>query len=172
MFKRVVFFIVVLPLFVGANVSIAQIAQKAKSGDVGAIYQLGYIYENGLNVEVDKEKAYKLYKKAAQLGSLDAKLSLELLTLDNEIGKKISSRDNSITIASSGSNFLSNLSTNDLTEIIQNAKRGDKEALYTLGVMYENGLGPIKQNLQKAQLFYLKAAKAGSKKAAEVLKLQ
>ncbi len=172
MLKGLFLIAVVANVLVFASVDIEGLTQKAKSGDMRAIYQLGYIYENGVGVKVNKEKAYKLYKKAANLGSSDAKLSLELLSLDEEIVKKRTSVENSITIKGSSVQILSNLGTNDLKDIVRRAKKGDTEALYTLGVMYENGYGPIKQDMRKATIFYKKAAKGGSSKAIELLKLK
>ena len=149
-----------------------ELTQKAKSGDVHAIYQLGYIYENGIGVKTDTQKAFKLYRKASQMGSSDAKLSLELMNLDKDIGGSSISQENRVIINSAGEQISTALSGRDLKEIVQAAKSGDKEALYTLGVMYENGFAPIKQDKQKAVMFYKKAAKAGSRKALKLLEFK
>ena len=152
-----------------SSINVEQLAQKAKSGDVNAIYQLGYCYENGIGVTVDNKKAFDLYNKAAHLGSEDAKLSLELMNLHNT--SKVRSKENQIRIASIKDEFSATLLASDLKEIVTKARSGDKEALYTLGVMYENGIKPIKQDREKALLFYKKAAKAGSIKAKQVIEL-
>jgi TPR repeat protein len=170
--KKVTWLLFTTASLLVAQVDMEELTKKAKSGDAQAIYQLGYIFENGVNVKVDKEKAYQLYKKAAKLGSSDAKLSLELLTLDEDILKKHTSKENRITIDSVGENILSSIGASDLVDVVSRAKRGDKEALYTLGVMYENGYGTIKADKSKSQMFYKKAAEAGSEKAKELLRLK
>ena len=165
-------FIFTFTTIVFANNNLEELMQKAKGGDVQAIYQLGYIYENGIGVKADTQKAFKLYQKASQMGSSDAKLSLELMNLDKDIGKGSISQENRVIINSAGEQISTALSGRDLKEIVQAAKSGDKEALYTLGVMYENGFAPIKQNKQKAVMFYKKAAKAGSRKALKLLEFK
>ena len=171
MLKSLLFvFTVTTVVFAGNNLD--ELTQKAKGGDVQAIYQLGYIYENGIGVKADTQKAYKLYRKASQMGSSDAKLSLELMNLDKDIGESSISQENRVTINSAGTQISTTLSGRDLKEIVQAAKSGDKEALYTLGVMYENGFAPIKQDKNKAVMFYRKAAKAGSNKALKLLEFK
>ncbi|HGZ70333.1 MAG TPA: sel1 repeat family protein [Nitratifractor sp.] len=172
MFKKGILLLLSVVSLLFAEVDMEELTQKAKSGDARAIYQLGYIYGNGVGVAVNKEKAYKLYQKAAKLGSSDAKLSLELLSLDEDILKKHTSKENQITIDSEGENIFASIGANDLSEIVGKAKKGDKEALYTLGVMYENGYGSIKPDKTKSQMFYQKAAASGSKKAKELLKFK
>ena len=162
-------FILSTLLFGGGKLD--QLTQKAKAGDVEAIYQLGYIYENGLSVKANREKAIEFYKKAAKMGSEDAKLSLELIGLDEDL-KGSKSISNRVTINSLGSGLSTAIGSGDLRDIIKDAKSGDKEALFALAVMYENGVAPLKQDDKKALLLFKKAAKAGSKKALNVLSLR
>ena len=117
------------------------------------MYQLGYAYENGLDVKADKEKAMKFYKKAAEMGSEDAKLSLELISLDENL-KRSKSISNRVIIHSLGS-LSTTIANGDLRDIIKEAKSGDKEALFALAVMYENGIAPLKQDDKKAVLFFI-----------------
>jgi len=155
-------------LFGASQVEI--LTQKAKSGNAEAIYQLGYLYENGIDVSVDRTKAISLYKKAAEMGSEDAQLSLALMRLNKSMKKSIS-LSNKVIVKGKGAQLDSALSSVDLKEIVKGAKNGDKESLFMLAVMYDNGIAPLPQDSQKAKIFYKKAAKAGSKKAIEVLNL-
>lgn len=53
-------------------------------------------------------------------------------------------------------------------QVEMRAKKGDPEAQYNLGVMYENGNG-VKQNYEEAIKWYRKAADQGLAKAIEAL---
>lgn len=54
-----------------------------KNGSKEAAYNLGYIYEAGLSVNVNKKKAFKYYYEAALFGDEDAKIKA------NEIQKEL-----------------------------------------------------------------------------------
>lgn len=51
-----------------------------------AIYRLGWIYDTGRGVTVDKEKAFLCYKKAADLGHIFAKKQLAILLIKGHRG--------------------------------------------------------------------------------------
>ncbi len=144
--------------------------KQAKSGDKVAIYQLGYIYENGLGVKKDLQKAKAFYEKAAKLGSMDALVSLELLQID-----KVSTKHNFKNISNkiyikNGEQLHYVFNYKDIKEIVQKAKQNDNEALFTLAVMIENGI--VKTQKKKALLLYKKAAKLGNKKAQKILSIE
>ncbi len=139
---------------------------KAKRGDVKAIFELAYIYENGLGVEKNSKKAYKLYQKAASMGDEDAMIALSLFELNN---KSVSHKNisNKVLVKNDG-NFLK-IDPNDLKELIERAKKNDKDALFTLATLYESGFNNVASDPKKAKALYKKAAKLGSKKAKDVL---
>ena len=49
---------------------------------------LGYFYDNGIVVDINKEKAFELYKMAAEKGNVDAQKSLAALYQQGEGPKK------------------------------------------------------------------------------------
>lgn len=56
--------------------------QKASNlGNIRATFNLGYCYHFGISVEIDLEKARKLYTKAAEGGVKEAREGLELLNM-------------------------------------------------------------------------------------------
>ncbi len=50
--------------------------QMAETGDAGAEYNLGEMYEQGLGTKPDRKAAYNWYKKAAKQGDFRAKHKL------------------------------------------------------------------------------------------------
>lgn len=56
---------------------IAQLQREAQNGDPDAQYNLGYRYENGLDVPKDEAKALDFYQKAADQGHSEAKNRLD-----------------------------------------------------------------------------------------------
>jgi TPR repeat protein len=152
-----------LALF-GADIK--KLQEQAKQGDVGAIFQLAYSYENGLGVQKDEKKAFKLYQKAASMGDEDAIIALSLFELEttSKAKQKIS---NKIHIKTE-SNFFQ-LEAQELEELIKKAKENDKEALFLLATLYENGCTSIASDEKKAVTLYKKAAKLGSQKAQKAL---
>jgi len=144
-----------------------KLKEKAQAGDVNSIMQLALKYESGDGVAQDIEMAKKYYSQAKELGSEDAKISLSLLELSNnqEIFKHLT---NNVSIKST-TNLNYTISIDDLKELIKKAKKNDKDALFTLATLYDNGYGDLKADPQKAMLLYKKSAKLGNKKAQELL---
>jgi soluble lytic murein transglycosylase-like protein len=56
---------------------VASYCSAAKSGDADAQYALGWMYDNGRGVSVDKSIAAQLYSMAAEQGHINAKESLD-----------------------------------------------------------------------------------------------
>ncbi|MCG6975692.1 MAG: SEL1-like repeat protein [Acidiferrobacterales bacterium] len=79
--------------------------QIANGGNASAQYSLGEMYEQGLGTEVDMQKAYQLYEKAAANGDVRAKHKLASRTSDAtndsaaaqaaivEAGKEVAAQD-------------------------------------------------------------------------------
>ena len=53
--------------------------KSANQGFINAQYKLGYYYDHGIGVDIDKGKAFEFYKAAAEGGSNYAQKSLALL---------------------------------------------------------------------------------------------
>lgn len=61
----------------------ASYCKAAKHGDADALYALGWMYENGRGVSVDKSIATQLYSKAAEQGHASAQESLATIKDDS-----------------------------------------------------------------------------------------
>ena len=161
--------LMVLVVFSYGN--LADLEKAARAGNQEALIKLGFMYENGKGVKKDLQMAKKYYSQAAELGNEDAQIALSLLQLRNNIDKRNVSLSNKVNIQ--GDNQIEmKLSANDLKETLNKAKKLDKDALYTLAVIYDNGFGDIKPDRKRAIALYKKAAKMGSLKAKKVLELK
>ncbi len=169
--NKLVTLMLIIPLFLFAKIDIAKLVKEGKAGDKQALYQLGFMYENGMEVNQDLQKAKRYYRQAAELGSEDAKLSLALMDLINKLDKRKVSLSNSVTVkALKGLDYK--LSVSDLKAVVQRAKDRDKDALFTLATIYDNGYGDIKADKERAMALYQKAASLGSEKAKNILLLK
>ncbi len=169
--NKLVTLMLIIPLFLFAKIDIAKLVKEGKAGDKQALYQLGFMYENGMEVNQDLQKAKRYYRQAAELGSEDAKLSLDLMDLINKLDKRKVSLSNSVTVkALKGLDYK--LSVSDLKAVVQRAKDRDKDALFTLATIYDNGYGDIKADKERAMALYQKAASLGSEKAKNILLLK
>jgi len=169
--KRVIALILVLPILIFAKIDIDKLTKEGKTGNKQALYQLGFMYENGMEVNKDLQKAKRYYRQAAELGSEDAKLSLSLMDLSDKLDKRKVSLSNSVMVKGSKSlNYK--LSVSDLKAVLERAKNRDKDALFTLATIYDNGYGDIKADSSRAIALYKKAAALGSEKAKNILLLK
>jgi len=168
--KIILYFLLTIFAVASLKLDIDKLIEEGKKGNKEALYQLGFMYENGNGVEKDLKKAYRYYSQAVELGSEDAKLSLAVLNLSKHINEKSVSLSNSVEVK--GSTKLNyQLSVSDLKDVVQKAKKGDSDAIFTLATIYDNGYGDIKANKSMALALYKKAAKLGNAKAAEVLSI-
>ena len=62
---------------------------KAKGQEMGALYGLGVLFERGLGVEKDKDKAIYYYREAADLGHIMALAHISSLTTEGGVTKKV-----------------------------------------------------------------------------------
>ena len=169
--KRAVAIIFLLPILIFAKIDINKLIKEGKAGDKEALYQLGFMYENGMEVDKDLEKAKRYYRQAVELGSKDAKLSLSLMDLSSKLDNRKVSLSNSVIVK--GSKSLDyKLSVSDLKAVLVRAKNRDKDALFTLAAIYDNGYGDIKADKARALALYKKAATLGSEKAKNILLLK
>jgi len=159
-----------LPFIIFAEVNIETLESKAADGDGSALYQLGYIYENGQGVSVDLKKARVYYKKAVEAGNKDARLALGLMQeLESEKSGRKSTHSTKVKVGRV-KNILGDLDKDAINELIAEAKTGDAEAEYQLGAAYDSGYG-VKRDSRKALKWYKRSAKHGYKPAIQLLEV-
>ena len=122
----------------GDHVAQAWIKEKALEKNKEAQYALGQMFEQGKGVEQDVKKAAIYYIEALKQGKLQASDALMKLVAEGNI-------------------FVESM-------IRAEVKHRDTWCQYTLGRMYEEGIG-VKQDKEKAIGYYLEAAKQGNKAA-------
>ena len=172
--KRVKFmkmlFLFMLPFIVSAGISIETLESKAANGDNEALYQLGYVYENGQGVEIDLKKAKMYYKKAAEMGNRDARLALGLMQdLESDKSGKTTTHSTKVKVGRA-KNILGDLDKDAVKELKEEAEKGDAEAEYQLGAAYDSGYG-VKRDSRKALKWYKSSAKHGYKPAIQLLEV-
>jgi TPR repeat protein len=141
-----------------------------------SIYLLGYFNYNGIWIDINKQNAFELYQKAAELENIVAQFELSNMYMDEDCVDKdyASAFELSKILAEEnypcGINLLgycyrlgigTNVDVQKAFELYQ--KAADLENLYgicNLGVCYENGTG-TEVNEQKAFELYQKAADLG-----------
>lgn len=104
-------------------------------------FQLGLCYFNGIGVEKDLDKAYKLFLDAANNHCIEAQYHLAINLLYNTPFKQ------DVTLA-----------VNLLHRAIN---RKHAASACQLAILYENGSAPFAKNMAKAIKYYTKSAKAG-----------
>lgn len=112
-----------------------------------SLIEMGLNYYNGILTEQNKSKAKEYLRRAAGLGSSEAKIRLALWKLSETDG---------------------NLS-DDIDFLIRQAESGSVLAQAALGFAYETGAG-VKQDKAAAEGYYRKAAGRGNEAAYESLK--
>lgn len=121
--------------------------RAANAGNVNAILRMGRHYSLGDVVEKDDNEAIKWYIKGAEMGSVECQVELAemyIVSKVRNIGKAI--------------------------ELLESAaSKGDVEAMYRLGNLYDNlSSGLEVYNEDKALYWYDAAARNGNKYAAEM----
>jgi len=113
-------------------------------------YYLGYLYENGLGVDLDYTTAIKHYRKAVELSKDKNALACF------KYGSMLYS-------GNGNGNFIQK--DKALEYFVKAAELNDKNALNVMGVLYEKGEESITKNPEKALKYYTQAACLGSKEA-------
>ncbi|NNM58757.1 MAG: sel1 repeat family protein [Legionellales bacterium] len=113
---------------------------QAAAGDMKAEYNLGLIYDDGINVKADYTLAAQWYQKSATQGLSIAQYRLGLLYYN---GNGVP-QDKKMAV--------------QLYE--QAASQGSSYSQYQLGIMYQTGDG-VPQDYQKAMSYYLQSAAGG-----------
>ncbi|GBC06369.1 hypothetical protein RclHR1_00680013 [Rhizophagus clarus] len=150
-----------------------------------SIYLFGYFNYHGINVIINKQKAYKLFEKVTKLENYAAQFDLAFMCIDGEgcdqnynkafeISKKLAKKGYSC-----GINLLAYCYKNGIGpyvnmqkafELFQKAANlNNSLAQYNLALMYENGNGTEK-NIHQAIFWYIKSAEQGDIVAQDKLK--
>lgn len=122
----------------------------AETGDPRAQYNMGLLYAEGRGVTIDKTKAAAWWTRAAGQGHLRAMHNLALLNIAG-IPKD------------SGGTVVQNYA-DALKWLRAAAGKGFPNSQYTLGKMYQYGLG-VKQNDKRAALLFKRSAEQGFARA-------
>ena len=127
-----------------SKLDLSSLTETANAGDVMAQLELGYRYDIGSGVAMDKRKAAFWYLKAAEQKHPVAQYNVGTMIEHGEgCGKD---------------------PQNAVNWYIKSANQGYARAQYQLGVMYDKGLG-IKKDKTKAQKWYKKAEEQGYNRA-------
>lgn len=120
----------------------------AKEGNVGAQFQLGWMYDNGLGVPQDYSQAQTWYRKAAAQGNANAQSNLGTMYGNGQ--------------------GVSQDYTKAAAWFLKAAAQGEAEAQFNLGFMYTNDHG-VPQDYSQALTWYRKAAEQGNARAQDSL---
>lgn len=128
------------------------ISQTESNDKADAYFHMGWMYENGLGVELNTEKALENYMRAAELGQSQAQFILGHAYNAGSLGLTRSTKDSLQWYAKAAN------------------EGGDKDACYNLGVAYLNGISPdLKPNSELARNWFQVGAQLGSVESAYAL---
>ena len=111
--------------------------KSADLGHVPAMCNLGICYEDGVGIRADATEAMKWLGKAAAQGHVAATIRLDLMRGRLSAGKSKSDGTKSKGVQVASAETM----RRDLAEFLIRAKRGDSEAQWRLGFIYEQGKG-------------------------------
>jgi TPR repeat protein len=151
----------------------------AKKGDARAMAMLGVLYQKGLGVEADLNKAVDWYAESAEKNNLGAQYSLGEIYLDGALGEPDTERGRYWMLKAAGQGkpeaehrlgLLAAAETPpDWTEAAQwfrkAAEQGYADSQYNLGVLYAEGRG-VDASKVTAGEWFAKAAVKGHRDAA------
>lgn len=160
----------------------------AEHNIAGCIFNLGSFFDNGIYFDQDASRAVELFEEAAEMGDLHAKYYLGTRYLCGQDVKKNTQKgrrllqesilQTNVTIFSSREYYhfarqhMDERNSLDAKEAIhwfeKAADMEEAEALYWLGILYEEG-DLVPQNGKKSASYYRKAIKHGYFKACEKL---
>ena len=162
--------ILMMPIMALAEINMSQLQNRASKNDNYALYQLGYIYENGKGVPADIKKAKAYYQRAAALGNSDAILALYLMRELEEGKSKSDAKCSNKVILLDSDNIMRKIYDKNIAALMKQAESGNADAEFQLGSAYDNGYG-VKRDRKLAIQWYMRAAKHGSKQAKEILQI-
>jgi len=143
----------------------------AEQGDSQAQYNLGQLYAKGLGVPKNYAEAAKWYRMAAEQGDTHAQMTLSHmyskgLGVAKDDLKSIEWHARAVEEGDTGAKFMFFL---NLKNIREDADKGDAQAQYKLGIMYNNGWG-MTADFAEATKWYRKAAKQGHAASKDILR--
>ncbi len=161
--------------------------QCARMGHSGCQLMLGTLYNDGLGVVKDLNKARELYEKSARKNNSNAIYNLGVLYLNGSGVKKDMAKAHELFLKSAnlgypeaqfnlGATYYNGMGVkkDNSTALKWFRKAADQnisKALYVVGQAYESGWGTPK-NMSKAKEYYKKAAELGDKAAIKKLNSQ
>lgn len=125
----------------------------ADAGNAEAQYRLGLMYFTGRGVKENEKRSYDLLLRAANQGHVQAMLQLaNVLTFGQQIASVVADPDQEAA-----------------KWYFQAASRGNAEAQYSLGVLFQTGKG-VERNDKEALHWMAEAAKNGHEAAQTYIK--
>ena len=139
-----------------------------------SLHFLGYMYDIGRGVKIDKAKSKKLYKLAIEKNNLYSICNLAYLYITDdknyalgiELYQLAISQNNTVAMIGLGNMYLQGIGIkqdyNEAKKLYtMGKKRGNLQSLNNLAMMYQNGKG-VEKNYAKAVRLYEKAIKRES----------
>ena len=154
----------------------------AEQGYLGAKFQLGYCYLNGIGTEVNKEKRFKLYNEATgrkdgitQINIDDDKQIVNDLDKINYWYQKATGNNSKVALYNLGKHYElgQGVYKNEIRAFYFYKKLADKgfiDAQYKVGNCYDHGIG-VDVDKVKAFNLYEAAAKKGNRDSQKNLAL-
>ena len=154
--------------------SIADLEQKAKSGDPDALYSLGILHRINLDNPSSIKKAASYFLRAAKMGHIDAQYEIGIMYFNGEgiaqdhvtaIHWLLKAADNGDSRAQymMGYIYESLAEYRDYNKSLYYyelaANQNDNAALYRLGFLHENGPENIKDNKKALEYYEIAANK-------------
>ncbi len=151
--------------------------QAADQGYADAQFNLGWLYENGLGVGKDNDRAKVWYQKAADQGNLGAQSGLQRLQSQQNPSERTASsspspittpQEQGLTPAEENERgdryFYGRGVDQDYVKAMEwyrkAADQGLADGQYNVGVLYENGWG-VTKDIDQAKVWYQKSADQG-----------
>jgi TPR repeat protein len=159
--------------------------QAADQGYAGAQFNLGWLYENGLGVGKDNDRAKVWYQKAADQGNLGAQSALQRVQSQQNPSERTASpspspittpQEQGLTPAEENERgdryFYGRGVDQDYVKAMEwyrkAADQGLADGQYNVGVLHENGWG-VTKDIDQAKVWYQKAADQGDAFAKDAL---
>lgn len=148
--RKLFFTIFSLIVFVNANAQVSNLTNAQKNLKIYNLYQQGLAYKNGINVDIDYQKAFNFFSQGADLGDAQCKYAVAYM-LFKGLGCS-QNYDLAAQIFASG------------------AKAGRDNSSYFYGLCLRNGYG-VQKNEDSARYYLQYAANLGYAQAIEELKM-